>query len=178
MTFKRVFFSSTLGQEGVDTSLPSRLTYRPACLPASQPANYCMLVQFFSCPRAPKTQRQPRRAAVAGMCPGTEHSVCQRKKAGGDLHRIGPTASAARRPGSGLAVGAQRWATMHYRRKHPLLSRLCSFMHHRTQTSVHTKARSLTKKKQTFKLRDTKREKRQMKRKKFEKHKKRAQMCH
>lgn len=56
-------------------------------------------------------QRQPRRAAVAGMCPGTEHSVCQRKKPG-DFHPIGPTASAARRPGSGLAVGDQRWASV------------------------------------------------------------------
>lgn len=58
--------------------------------PASQPpASYCLPLQFFSCPRAPEMQRQPRRAAVAGMCPGTQRSVCQRKKPGGDFHPIG-----------------------------------------------------------------------------------------
>lgn len=54
--------------------LKSELTGQP-------PACYCLPLQFFRKPGAPETQRQPRRAAVAGMCPGTQCSVCQRKKA-------------------------------------------------------------------------------------------------
>lgn len=129
-------FSSMLGLEGVSTP-PHQSVDQPTKWPASR----CLLLQFFSCPRAPEMQRQPRRAAVAGMCPGTEHSVCQRKKPGGDFHPIGPTAGAARRPGSGLVVGDQRWASVRQHRKDPLLSRLRSVKPHRTHTSIHTSAR-------------------------------------